>query len=85
MLLELIDREKCIFNFITHNFPESPSMTLSDRIASDSKNLTEILIPLSIAMPLDFKLIRLDRVQSNRIRPFKVILKAKEEVLYIVP
>jgi len=57
MLLELTERGKCTFNFIVHNLPESSSATPSERIDSDSKNLTDILSPLSISMPSDFKLI----------------------------
>lgn len=84
MLLELSEREKCTFNFIVHNLPESSSATPSERIASDSKNLTDILSPLSISMPSDFKLIRLGRVQPNINRPLKVILKAKDQVINII-
>lgn len=84
MLLELSEREKCTFNFIVHNLPESSSAIPSERIASDSKNLTDILSPLSICMPSDFKLIRVGRVLPNINRPLKVILKAKDEVRHII-
>lgn len=84
MLLELTEREKCTFNFIVHNFPESSSAIPSERISSDSKNLTDILSPLSISMLSDFKLIRLGQVQPNIIRPLKVILKTKDEILHII-
>ncbi|KAF0715086.1 Reverse transcriptase domain-containing protein [Aphis craccivora] len=84
MMLELTEREKCTFNFIVHNLPESCSTIPSERVTSDSKNLTNILSPLAISLPSNFKLIRLGRTQPNITRPLKVILKAKDEVLHII-
>lgn len=84
MMLELTEREKCFFNFIVHNLPEACSTIPSERITSDSKNLSDILSPLGISLPSNFKLIRLGRIQPNITRPLKVILKDKDEVLHII-
>lgn len=84
MLFKLTERKKCTFHFIVHNLCESSSPVPSERMASNSKNLTDILSPLSISMPSDFKLVRLGRVQPNIIKPLKVILKAKDKVLHII-
>ncbi|KAL4100706.1 hypothetical protein QTP88_020740 [Uroleucon formosanum] len=81
MLLELTEREKCIFHFIVHNLPESSTIP-SERIASDSKNLTDILSPLSISMPSDFKLIRLAKDQViNIISTFNTSKKSNPAII----
>lgn len=82
MMFELNEREKCTFNFIVHNLPESCSTIPFERITSDSKNLTNILSPLAISLPSNFKLIRLGRIQPNitQILTLKLFLKLKMKV-----
>lgn len=84
MIHEFAEREKCSLNLIVHNLTESSSTISSERIASDTKNLIDILSPISISLPPNFKIIRLGRSQSNNPRPLKIFLNNKEEVLNIL-
>lgn len=84
MIQEFTERDKCSLNLIVNNLIESSSTISTERIASDSKSLIDILSPRSISLPPNFKLVRLGRSQSNNPRPLKIFLNNKEEVLNIL-
>lgn len=67
--------------FMASEFSKSsPSV----RMASDLKQLNEIIKILSLSIPYDSNLFRLDRVNAGKLRPLKVIFRTKEYAHHFV-
>jgi len=83
-LLELSEHEKCSFKTVVHCLPESSSAKPADRIADDTKFITEIILPLALSLPPNLKLFRSGGINAKQPRPLKIHFSAKESALQFV-
>lgn len=64
---------------------ESASTSVVERTSHNNITVKDILLPLSVTFPLNFKLIRIEKPRPDSTRPLKIIFNNKEEaksVLY---
>lgn len=81
---ESVEKDKGAFNVIVYSLPESSSTDIFSRVPDDKTKLSDIVLPLSINLPSNFKLIRLGKPSSENLRPLKIICKSKNEAVSII-
>lgn len=81
---ESVEKHKCAFNVIVYGLPESTSTDIPSRVLDDKTKLSDIVLPLSINLPSNFKLIRLGKPSSEKLRPLKIICTSKNEAVSII-
>ncbi|CAI6377690.1 unnamed protein product [Macrosiphum euphorbiae] len=76
LIQELSERDKCSSNVIAYGFTESTSRTPQERIADDTKSVSDVFSNLSFKFPTDAKLFKLGKNVTNTPRPLKIILNS---------
>ncbi|KAF0736594.1 Uncharacterized protein FWK35_00021647, partial [Aphis craccivora] len=74
---ETIERDKCRYNFIIYGVTESTFGAIPQRISYDRSTIIDILKPLGDVIPLNTKLVSLEKVPSDSARP-KIIFDSNE-------
>lgn len=78
VMQETFERERCSYNLLVYNIPESSSSSSTQRISDDKASFSSLVEPLVQTIPSNLKLFRLGKVQTNNTRPLKVIFQTKE-------
>jgi len=81
---ESVEKKKCAFNVIVYGLHESTSTDIPSCVLDDKTKLSDIVLPISINLPSDYKLIRLGKPSSDKLRPLKIICTSKTEAVSII-
>ena len=73
VISEFAERDRCRSNVLAHGLPESSASNFAAKIAEDKSSLSTLFSQLSLGAPVDFKVIRLGKLSSNKPRPVKII------------
>lgn len=76
---ESFERDRCAFNVIIYGVVESTSSSVVERTSHDNATVKDILLPLGVTLPLNFKLVRIGKPRPDSTRPLKLIFTNKEE------
>uniref|UniRef100_A0A2S2NCB0 Uncharacterized protein n=1 Tax=Schizaphis graminum TaxID=13262 RepID=A0A2S2NCB0_SCHGA len=78
VMQETFERERCFYNLLVYNIPESLSSSSTQRISDDTASFSSLVEPLGQTIPSNLKCFRLGKAQTNNTRPLKVIFQTKE-------
>lgn len=81
---ESAEKVKCAFNVIVYGLPESSSTDIPCHVLDDKTKLSDIVLPRSINLPLNCKLIWLGKPYFEKLRTQKIICVSKNEAVFII-